>query len=1480
MANSEAGTNSDVERAIGDEYLVFLSFRGPDTHYAFTDHLYHGLKDVGVRVFRDDKELPEGEKFGGNLLSAIDNSMIYIPIFSQTYASSIWCLRELAHIVENVSRSNGRKSILPIFFNVEPEDVKLRTSLYKDALLERENKFSGEVEKWREALAEVGKILGWNVKRDQSEAEIIKSVVDTVSKKLELRKKSVAEHLVGLDDRVKHLTELLLNVNHSDVLLVGIYGMGGIGKTTIAKVVFNELSSHFGKCCGFLENVRESMSTKEGTVQLQKKLLSDIVGFAHAERVKDSEEGMRKIEATLPERKVLVVLDDVDNKDHIKKLIGNESLNSASRIIITTRDTAVLQVRGFEGKIILYEMLEMDDAPAFQLFCRHAFGGDSPSDDYRELSREIVSSTGRLPLAIEVIGSLLYDYQNNKAVWEETSVKLRNIPEKDIVKKLRISYDDLDENQQEIFLDIACFFCNKSKNDATYMWTDCKFYPESGIQVLTSKCLIKILDNDKLWMHDQLIDMGREIVRLEGPNDLGKRSRLWKANEAIEMIRTEERKGEVQALEISGSVGSIEITNGEFERLPNLRFLKLCSGDFVGDFAKCRSKLRWISWRPALQDFRAVNFYLTHLVVFKLDRNHFTDDSKAWDLIKARNLKVLSLERCDGITTIPNFSKCLGLERLTLVCCSRLERIDRFIGHLQSLIKLEIKGCTRLIDLPEKMGALVKLQLLSLSRCSSLRGLPGSLGNLTSLIELDLTYTRIRELPSSIGKLISLRILRVSTWLDYGETDDFRFPYGETDDFRFPSGISTLVNLEVLDFSGHQELRGEIPVGIGELSSLKILNLDSTGICRIPRTINRLHHLQTLNLRGCHSIQVLPDLPTSLTRLILQSRSLLSVPNLSNLTNLVELQLHGGPWITKKSNLLAECNLSWIGSLSRLKKLILNLQNVPAPLELASLPCLEDLDLSLLDPKPLMQLPSSNWSWRNLSTLGIGWCEVEDIPLERFTRLEKLTVNHCQQLQRLSIPWELRKLREVCVYGCPELVEIQIVGLSKLLECLSVQKCESLTRICGLPCLKNLEKLRIHGCGELTWLIDASCTNIPDDCVVRICKCGDSIKDSESPYDVGMSLKRYREEILSNISNKTGLSFAIRFHLGVKRSSDGFEFVGGIKRENEDVAPDSVTYKGLIADVKCFGFSLKRMWYTAPGTYHKLLIEVKSDEQVKGMVLLASKRGSIHLYVEGGVDSEWEGEYDDEMMEMLREEWAMRTDVHSDEDGPEWDVPNPDEDADSASVGESEADGTSSIDDFRSEPDNAECVKATGNRRQSRGGRIGYPGCVDGGKAVSMENRKEEKDDSGEPADQNDFVRSSCQRCEGVEHQDSSCKATTEFEDEGALSSVKRDRTVETDRIPTNKGRGSRTGRSSNPGRKGQSVKITRPLDFEDRKGQSVKITRPLDFEDEKGQSVKITRPLDFEDRKGQSVKITRPLDFEDGKGHSVKITREGQEGA
>lgn len=177
-----------------------------------------------------------------------------------------------------------------------------------------------------------------------------------------------------------------------------------------------------------------------------------------------------------------------------------------------------------------------------------------------------------------------------------------------------------------------------------------------------------------------------------------------------------------------------------------------------------------------------------------------------------------------------------------------------------------------------------------------------------------------------------------------------------------------------------------------------------------------------------------------------------------------------------------------------------------------------------------------------MSSLELCYGEVKDIPLDGLPQLEFLTVYGCKLLQRLTIPLELRKLRRAHVSSCPELVEIEVVGLSKSLEFVFVLGCKSLRRIHGLSYLKSLKELvillcdvltnveglhelkslkflNVKGCTSLRRLIDDSCTNIPDDCLIEIQGCGDFIKDSAATYPSGITLKRYKEEIFPDTPN-------------------------------------------------------------------------------------------------------------------------------------------------------------------------------------------------------------------------------------------------------------------------------------------------------------------------------------------------------------------------
>ncbi|OWM89086.1 hypothetical protein CDL15_Pgr023932 [Punica granatum] len=154
----EAAEKQDDSEASVSDYEVFLSFRGPDSRQGLADVLYNDMRTAGIHVFRDDDELGTGDEIR-KILPAIENSKICVPIFSSTFAASAWCLREVERMVE------FKKEIMPIFYTATPDDVKLRTELFKKELRKHEKKHGKEqVKKWEEALKVVAGIKGQEVK--------------------------------------------------------------------------------------------------------------------------------------------------------------------------------------------------------------------------------------------------------------------------------------------------------------------------------------------------------------------------------------------------------------------------------------------------------------------------------------------------------------------------------------------------------------------------------------------------------------------------------------------------------------------------------------------------------------------------------------------------------------------------------------------------------------------------------------------------------------------------------------------------------------------------------------------------------------------------------------------------------------------------------------------------------------------------------------------------------------------------------------------------------------------------------------------------------------------------------------------------------------------------------------------------------------------------------------------------------------------
>ena len=332
------------------------------------------------------------------------------------------------------------------------------------------------------------------------------------SAKLKRSKVFVVKYPVGIDSRVDEIS-CRLDIELNDVRMLVIHGLPGIGKTTIAKAIFNLIAHRF-EGSSILEDVRESSKTNGGVLQLQEALYCDIFGGRNL-NVHGVSKRINVIMEKLQHKKILLILDDVDKLVQVENLFGPfNQFASGSRIIITTREKELLSALGEDCCLFYYEVKELDECESRELFCQHAFKRNKPTEDYLELVHQFIGYAKGLPLVLEIIGADLYD--KNLQCWKSALDKYKRIPNSDVQEVLKISYDGLDQIQQDIFLDIACFFKGFYMEVVVdTLQSSYLFEPTCDIDKLINKSLIVVAKDGKLLMHDLIQQMGFEIDRQE-----------------------------------------------------------------------------------------------------------------------------------------------------------------------------------------------------------------------------------------------------------------------------------------------------------------------------------------------------------------------------------------------------------------------------------------------------------------------------------------------------------------------------------------------------------------------------------------------------------------------------------------------------------------------------------------------------------------------------------------------------------------------------------------------------------------------------------------------------------------------------------------------------------------------------------------------------------------------------------------------------
>ncbi|KAM7470195.1 hypothetical protein LguiA_008378 [Lonicera macranthoides] len=647
---------------------------------------------------------------------------------------------------------------------------------------------------------------GW----DQRERSLRRSLSRELSKPSKWKGEAEERERLGRrrEKRKRRIfADEIMKDGSTDVGVLGICGMGGIGKTTIAKYVYNQNCESFGGS-SFLANIREMYEQPNGLVGLQRQLLSDILRRKQ-EKISNVDEGITKIKNALGCKRVLLVFDDVDQIDQL---------------------------------YAVYRVEQLDYFESLMLFSLHAFGKECPPKSYMEQTKRVIELCAGLPLALQVLGSSL----SRKGIdeWGNEVKKLQEIPHYKILEKLKISYNTIqDDYDKRLFLHIACFFVGEDKDVIVKILQKCNLHAAVGIENLINRCLLTIDSLNKLRMHQLIRDMGREIVHKESHDEPGKRSRLWLHEDSFNVLKTKTGTKKIEGLTLDMMILKQKYEEHEKLLLSNKitsskqHIFSLLFGQSIS--STCEVELSTDAFQK-----------MKNLRLLKL--NHLLG-----------SLKILNLSYSEGLKRTPNFSGSCYLERLILKGCVSLVEISETIDCLGDLVLLDLKDCKSLRKLPRNIHMLRSIETLAISGCSNLVEFPTNMRNMPSLQLLHADGIAINALSTtgSQGRLwhaifrswVSIPRIGPQTFLNYLPrtlVNSSLIRCGLYED-SFPSAFGNLQLLTELDLSNN--FFGTLPDSIGSLSNLKRLIILS---CRRLHSILGLPcSLEYVYMGSCYAVK-------------------------------------------------------------------------------------------------------------------------------------------------------------------------------------------------------------------------------------------------------------------------------------------------------------------------------------------------------------------------------------------------------------------------------------------------------------------------------------------------------------------------------------------------------------------------------------------------------------------------------------------------
>ncbi|VVA40011.1 PREDICTED: disease resistance [Prunus dulcis] len=637
-----------------------------------------------------------------------------------------------------------------------------------------------------------------------------------------------ASKVIGRESEKKQIINLLIEQGddnqsgNGNVSVIPIVGIGGLGKTTLAKLVYDDerVVGHFEK------RMWVSVSVDFEITRLIKMILSSASDTEMSDKLSlDQLQG--RLRRALKDKKFLLVLDDVWNEDRIKwselRDLLIEGTKSGSKILVTTRNTSVAEMMGTIPTNINLQSLSFEDCLSLFVECAFKEGRDKNYPNLFEMGKDIVRKCGGVPLAVKTLGSQLHsktDEREWKLVRDSEIWELKQEDAGHILPALKLSYTQLPPHLRQCLAYCSHLLKDRIEfNSVTLIryWMAHGILDQSRVHGNMELEDIGELYFKDLWarsffqnvidchafyifdMHHLIHDLVQSIaqgecftVKSANTKDISENVRHLTFLEAGQNISTtlqklnKVRTIEAVEIEIDESflctcfsrfkylrvvelpICSLQVLPSSIGSLKHLRYLNLCCNEAIMKLPNAICRLQSLqtlnlSGCENLQELPRDISKLISLTSLVLTTKQTSFTKNGVGCLKS--LRFLHIDKCNHLTSLPcEKSYLTSLRTLVIGSCEQLDlRNVNYQGTPLRLQKLSIINLPRMVALPEWFqGAANTLQVLFISMCENLEALPDWLASFTSLTKLVIDQCqKLLSLPEGMRSLTSLKELVV-----------------------------------------------------------------------------------------------------------------------------------------------------------------------------------------------------------------------------------------------------------------------------------------------------------------------------------------------------------------------------------------------------------------------------------------------------------------------------------------------------------------------------------------------------------------------------------------------------------------------------------------------------------------------------------------------------------------------------------------------